>query len=295
MKKKNIFLKLIAITLIVFSVALVAACGNGKTVNAELNSASGTQATTNKAETSKDITLDKAIEIALKDAGVARENAKFKETGLDSDDKTPHYDIEFVAGNKSYDYEIAVSEGKILTSTNKTFESTVPEEKVTKTDINTASTTKAASGYISVDEAKNAALKDAGIAKENASFEKAEFDGNDLLPHYDIEFNADGYEYDYEIKAADGTVLEKDKEREPENKPVSTTATDYISEEKAIEKALDHAGVKLSDAKVVKSNLDSDDIIVHYEIEFVAGNFEYEYEINAKNGNVIAAEKDRRD
>ena len=60
------------------------------------------------------ITLDGAIDIAVADAGVARADARFTEAKLDADDRVPHYDIEFVAGEKEYDYEIAVSDGRIL-------------------------------------------------------------------------------------------------------------------------------------------------------------------------------------
>ena len=58
------------------------------------------------------ITLDGAIDIAVADAGVARADARFTEAKFDADDRVPHYDIEFVAGEKEYDYEIAVESSK---------------------------------------------------------------------------------------------------------------------------------------------------------------------------------------
>ena len=68
-----------------------------------------------------------------------------------------------------------------------------------------------------------------------------------------------------------------------------------ISEEKAKEIALDHAGYEESEVRFVKAELDRDDLIVHYDVEFVAGDFEYEYEINAESGKVIASDKEFND
>ena len=72
-------------------------------------------------------------------------------------------------------------------------------------------------------------------------------------------------------------------------------ADEYISEDKAKSIAYDHAGVKVADVKFSKAELDRDDLIVHYDVEFVAGKYEYEYEINAESGKVIAFDKDLRD
>ncbi len=43
---------------------------------------------------------------------------------------------------------------------------------------------------------------------------KAYYDYDDLVAHYEIKFEANGYEYEYEIKAADGAIIDKDVERE---------------------------------------------------------------------------------
>ena len=61
------------------------------------------------------------------------------------------------------------------------------------------------------------------------------------------------------------------------------------------EEAYDHASVKAADVKFLKAELDRDDMIVHYDVEFVVGDFEYKYEINAKSGKVIASDKEYND
>ena len=47
--------------------------------------------------------------------------------------------------------------------------------------------------------------------------------------------------------------------------------------------------------KFSKAELDRDDMVVHYDIEFVSGKYEYEYEINAETGKVIAFDKEFND
>lgn len=66
---------------------------------------------------------------------------------------------------------------------------------------------------ISVDKAKEIALKDAGLAVSQVQFEKAKLEREDGRLVYEIEFFIRGQkEYDYEIDAYTGRILEKDVE-----------------------------------------------------------------------------------
>lgn len=64
---------------------------------------------------------------------------------------------------------------------------------------------------IGVAAAKAVALNHAGIS--SASFTKAHLDHDDGIRVYDIEFIADGKEYDYEINAYTGAIIEYDIDR----------------------------------------------------------------------------------
>ena len=57
--------------------------------------------------------------------------------------------------------------------------------------------------------------------------------------------------------------------------------------ERAKQIAVSHAGV--SGASFTKVELDTDDGIAVYEIEFKVGNTEYDYEINAASGAIISS------
>lgn len=60
--------------------------------------------------------------------------------------------------------------------------------------------------------------------------------------------------------------------------------------DKAQEIALNHAGVKAGDAYEFEAELDHDDGVTVYEIEFKSGNMEYEYKIDAYTGAILEHE-----
>lgn len=278
---------------LVLSVALLAGCAANKPVeeNATLKQAQASAPTVKNGELVS-VSPDEAIDIALKHAGVSRENAvMFGAPSLDEEKGKAHYDVEFGYNGFEYDYEIAVADGSVLKAekeAEKVKESVPAKPEAPASEENN-------NGYISVEDAKQKALEDAGVKAEDAVFLKAYYDSDDLVPHYDVKFEANGYEYDYEVKASDGAVLEKDvdKERRPVNSVPASD--DYISADKAKSLAYEHAGVKAADVKFSKAELDRDDLIVHYDVEFVAGKYEYEYEINAESGKVIVSDKEFND
>lgn len=69
-------------------------------------------------------------------------------------------------------------------------------------------------------------------------------------------------------------------------------ASNYITAEQAKSAALSHAGVSANDAIFVKAGLDWDDGKVHYEVEFYAGNTEYDYDIDAVSGAVLSYDRE---
>lgn len=69
-------------------------------------------------------------------------------------------------------------------------------------------------------------------------------------------------------------------------------ASNYITVEKAKQAALSHAGVSAANAVFVKAGLDWDDGKVCYEVEFYAGNTEYDYDIDAVTGAVLSYDRD---
>lgn len=67
----------------------------------------------------------------------------------------------------------------------------------------------------------------------------------------------------------------------------SASDKNYIGQDSALTKALEHAGVPSNVIQGVKAELDLENGIMVYEIEFSSGKYEYEYEINASSGEII--------
>lgn len=169
-------------------------------------------------------------------------------------------------------------------------------------DTNTAVITQknVSTNYISEQEAKQAAFDAAGVSEKDIEDLECELEWRRGCAVYDIEFEAGGTEYEYQIDALTGKVVEASKQMGPgnmhgqgnKNGQGSTNAA-CISAQAARDKALEHAGVQLADASQLKCEFDRDDCV--YEIEFRAGNTEYEYEIDAKTGAVVKSEKEAAD
>nr|WP_302660662.1 PepSY domain-containing protein [uncultured Clostridium sp.] len=155
-------------------------------------------------------------------------------------------------------------------------------------------------GDISVDKAKEIALSHAGLSADQVTFVQANMDFDDGIQKYEIEFYCNGQEYDYEINSSNGQIIQFDYDMEynyiPNNNTtnyqsnVNTTAN--ISVERAKEIALSHAGLSADQVTFVQVNMDFDDGIQKYEIEFYYNYREYSYEIDANTGNILSYEQD---
>lgn len=159
------------------------------------------------------------------------------------------------------------------------------------------------SSYIGVEAAKKAAFTHAGVSESDVTKLEVEYDNDDGVMVYEVDFHVGTTEYDYEIDAKTGDVLkvEKDVDDDAPNTGSGNTSsggsssgssssntTSYISGDTALQKALAHAGVSASQAVDVDVEFDDG----HYDVDFRVGSMEYDYEINAKTGAVIRYEKD---
>ena len=70
-----------------------------------------------------------------------------------------------------------------------------------------------AAGRLTKDEAKQIALKEAGVTAAEATFTKARLDYDDGREEYEFEFYADGREFDVDVDANTGRVVKFDVER----------------------------------------------------------------------------------
>ena len=148
--------------------------------------------------------------------------------------------------------------------------------------------------YIGREAARLAALQQLEARLEDISQEEIEMDFENGIMVYEVEFVLDGMEYDIEIDAKTGDVLLKTNH--PDDDSINSAPTgQLISADQAKEAAFNHAGVKASDARNIKCELDRDDGTVHYDVDFKVNGYEYDYEIDAATGKVLKSEKERDD
>ena len=172
------------------------------------------------------------------------------------------------------------------------YNATSDDDSVSLTKKAAATSTSTSSTDIGAEKAKEIALQHAGVSASNAVFVKAEREYDDGRLTYDVDFYAGNKEYDYEILAADGTILSYDADIEGYRIPSAANASADIGVEKAKQIALQHAGVSASNAVFVKAEREYDDGRLTYDVDFYAGNKEYDYEILAADGTILSYDAD---
>ena len=225
----------------------------------------------------------KAQEIALADAGVAAGDALHLIVKPDWDDGVRIYEVEFYTASQEYDYEIHAETGDILSRDR--------EAEWNGTTASGSSSTGSTSSTADIGEAKarSVALSHAGISESDTSYIYAKKDWDDGRSVYDVEFWADGKEYDYEILASDGTILSYDYDAEYQWSGSSSTSGDTISTEKVKSIVTDRAGVSGTFREL---KLERDDGRTVYEGEMRSGRTDYEFTIDAYTGAVLEWDTD---
>ncbi len=143
------------------------------------------------------ITREKAKEIALDDAGKKASEVTFTKAKVDTEGGKVIYEIKFYSGKIEYEYEIDATNGKILSKDVDTKDAK-PDSKPDK--------------GISLEEAKKLALKHAGVSEKDVIFTKANVDYDDGKQKYEFEFIQGKMQYECDVDAQTGKILEYDTE-----------------------------------------------------------------------------------
>ena len=137
----------------------------------------------------KFITLSEAKKIALEDAGCKDKVSFTEETLVSGGIKTPYYRFVFADTKTQWTYRIDAVLGTVLEKQQK---------EIVTTD------------FISLEEAKQIALKDAGLddATQKIVFTREELSRNSGKPCYILEFYTAKKQYSYKVDAKDGSIME---------------------------------------------------------------------------------------
>ena len=204
-----------------------------------------------KSEVTLLISLRKAREIALNDAGITDENeATFTKEELNRSTDRPCWILEFYTEKYQYSYKIDAKTGEIVFGTR----------------------------YISMAKARTIALSDAEFSDSNRVVFTVEklVDGGIKTPYYLFVFNNGFTQWTYRIDATDGSVMYRNEE------------VLMVSLDKAKEIALAHAeipeGVEVVFTKEILSRNSGRPCWI---LEFYTEKYQYSYKVDAKTGEVI--------
>ncbi|WP_028043232.1 anti-sigma-I factor RsgI family protein [Candidatus Stoquefichus massiliensis] len=145
------------------------------------------------------------------------------------------------------------------------------------------------SDYIGQEKAKKIAFDDAKVSKPTMKKIQLDYDDGQMI--YEVEFTQDGIEYEYDIQAKTGKILKKEMEGKKKITSSSTSQnqTSMITKDQAKKIAMNHAGVKSIQNYQIKEDIDNGQ--KEYDIEFLSGNYQYEYTIRVKDGRILENEK----
>lgn len=175
------------------------------------------------------------------------------------------------------------------------------------------------------DNAEEAALNHAGVSRSEVSGLYSDLELNGLTPVCEISFWTQDSKYEYEVTAFGHEVIQFEREplssagqnsasaqggtssggdgtgAEAEQNGSGTsgasgasgTQSGMIGEAEAKAAVLSHAGRNESDVYGYQSWLETDHGTQIYEIEFLSGNYEYEYKVDAYSGEILSFQSDR--
>ena len=160
---------------------------------------------------------------------------------------------------------------------------------------------------IGMDAARTAAEEYAGMTALDSVTAEVDSELDESLAHYEVELHTAWGEFEYLVDAYTGKVLSGQKDllttastpnettKPSDQKPDPSGTAQNIGYAKAKSIALNHAGVSENEAYDMDIELDNEDGILVYEVEFKSGNMEYDYEINAATGAILKHESELED
>ena len=104
----------LAAIIVIVSISLVGCTNSGEVSNSNNQSSVRNVSSSNNSNTTNKITIEQAQEIALKHAGLTKDQVSFIKIENDIDNGLEKYDIEFYCNGKEYDYEINAANGQII-------------------------------------------------------------------------------------------------------------------------------------------------------------------------------------
>ena len=262
------------------------------------------------------ISMDAAQSKALNAANVDAANVESYSAQMGDVGTTTCYEVQFVSDGYAYYYAVNATDGEIVkvtktpvgeepiqaqpeqtadasaSQTGETTPSTATGNQnntaATKPTAGQTTTTPAANGQITLEQAKETALRHAGLKADAVTFAKAEQDYENGKLVYEVEFvTNDGgkvVEYNYEIDAATGSVVSYDYDAE--NYVSAMGATTVSVDEATAKQTVLNKVPGATAANIYEWKLDFDDGRWEYDGKIDYNLMEYDFTVDASSGAV---------
>lgn len=168
------------------------------------------------------LTEEEAEAAAIAYAGFSAEDVTFFRTEPDYERGVPVWDVEFRAGDWEYDYAVHAQTGEIVKQerdyeprrqTGEGSTASAAEPAAPAVTPNPAPQTEAVTGgNLTSDAAADIALAHAGVTRDAVRGLRVGLDRDDGVTVYEVEFRDGAVEYEYEIHAQNGTILDWDRD-----------------------------------------------------------------------------------
>ena len=159
--------------------------------------------------------------------------------------------------------------------------------------------------FIGKDDVKKIVIDNMNVSSSDVFFEsiELELDKN----YYEVEVYYKNKDYEYKIDAKEGKIIYTDFQSYNSDNNTNNngngndnsngngnnnTNNTKISLQEARNITLEHANLDISVVNIVKCESEYDDGILIHEIEFIYNNYEYDYKIDSRTGEIISFDKD---
>lgn len=208
----------------------------------------------------RDIGKTAAEQYAIADAGVDASGVFLKRTELEIEGGRAVYEVEFISGNREYDYTIDAASGKILY---KDFD--IEGFDMEGFDVGAAPAKSEVPQAQSTSETQSA-QETVGMPKTQSSLQTQSASQPQVL---------------------ETAASQPQMQPLPVQDPAIQESAQHIGVDRAKTIAVTQAGLTMEAVHFLKAKLDNDDGRYEYEIEFYHGNMEYEVSVDAVSGAVL--------
>lgn len=165
----------------------------------------GTNVGSGSVNTSSFIGESAAKQAALTYAGIKESDTTYCSAWLEYDDgRAECYEVEFMVGSTRYECKVALTSATVIECEQENYGGQTGQ----------SGGSAASSTDIGAEKAKSIALNHAGVSASQTSQLKVERDVDDGVLEYEVEFKANGMEYEYVIHGGTGQILKYESDRD---------------------------------------------------------------------------------